>query len=348
MSESIQQPLTGRIPPWAKKVVPVIVSLAILYYYFHNQNWTDIIDACRRANIYLAILAIFIPQIIYWFFEALIVDRHFEWFHGPFDLRKFFWVRGSIYILQFINTALSGGGYLLYLQRKTGITWARLMGIMLFRFGMTMWGICLFMIPATLAMHYYGLVEKIEINIYIWWFFLLVPGLFWMTEAWLFWHHKVNFRISRFVVRDRNSDFWTAFNKASRKRWLLTWAMTLPPFFLMMIGFYFLNLAFDVNVPFLEFMVVGPLAMIIMDLPIAFAGFGTATIAWKALFGDYGSDLDIAALTLFLPFARAACRAMIGLVSLRPALRDIYTLSLTAPKTETAQQPAPAMEQEEA
>jgi len=101
----------------------------------------------------------------------------------------------------------------------------------------------------------------------------------------------------------------------------------------------FLALAFEVKVPFLQFMVFSPLVMLITDLPIAFAGFGTATLAWVIFFRDYGSTEDLAALTLFLPFTRSVCRALIGLVSLRPAFQDISTLSLT-PGTET-EQPAP-------
>ena len=105
---------------------------------------------------------------------------------------------------------------------------------------------------------------------------------------------------------------------------------------LALVGMYFLTLAFGVRVPFLEFMVVSPIAVAIMDMPLAFAGFGTATLAWVIFFGDYGSAENIAALTLFLPFSRSICRAAIGLVSLRPALKDIYTLSLTSPKRESA------------
>jgi len=113
-------------------------------------------------------------------------------------------------------TPLGWGGILPYIQRKTQITWSRLIGIVLFRTGLTLWGLALLLIPATLAMYHYGLTEKVNLNLWVWWFFLLVPGLFWMIEAWLFWHHKIEFRISKVVVRNRESEFWTAFNRATR------------------------------------------------------------------------------------------------------------------------------------
>jgi uncharacterized membrane protein YbhN (UPF0104 family) len=92
------------------------------------------------------------------------------------------------------------------------------------------------------------------------------------------------------------------------------------------VGFYFTSVAFGVNIPFLEFIVVMPIAFGVMELPIAFGGFGTATLAWMTFFGAYGSVESIAALTLFVPFCRSVSRGLIGLVSLKPALTDIATL----------------------
>jgi len=335
--------------PWTlafvKRAVPVLVSALILYHYFHDQDWEAILLACSRANLLLAVLAVFIPQVVFWLFEALIYERHIRWFHAPFPIREFFWVRGAIYILQFVNTALGGGGLLLYLQRKARISWRKLLGILLFRTGITLWGVGFVMVPATLAMHYYGLDDKVRINMYAWWFVLLVPGVLWFIANWLFWFHGIDIGgLGRLIVRDRGSEFWTAFAASSPRQWVYTFGMTLPPFILTIVGFYFLNLAFDIRVPFWEFMVAGPLALLIMDLPIAFAGFGTATVAWMTFFGDYGSEQDMAALTLFLPFGRAAARSIIGLVSLRPALKDVGSLFQHGDKDVERASPVPTKE----
>lgn len=315
----------ARIPVWVKRVIPILVSVLILYYYFHNQDWPKLLAAAQRAHLTLAVLAIGIPQLVFWFFEVLITERHIVWFHGPFQFKTFFWVRGAIYLLTMVSPSVGGGGVLVYLWRKVRITWTKLWGIVLFRFGLTMWGISVLLIPTTLAMHYYGLSEKARTNMWIWWG-ILIFGLAWMVEAWFYWHHKKRFGLSQVIARNPEREFWTAFRIATRKQWLLTWAMGIPPFILYLIGVYFLSLAFEVKVPFLEFMVFSPLVMAIADIPIAFSGFGTTTMAFVIFFGDYGSAESIAALTLFLPFARATFRALIGLVSLRPALQDINTL----------------------
>lgn len=325
MTETTTTEKRSRIPGWAKKIVPVLVSGIILFYCFRDQDWQKLMDAGSRANLWLAILAIVLPQLVFWFLNTLLIERNFIWFHGPFPFWPFFWVKGAIYILMFVNTMLGSSGMILYQQRKANITWRKYLGILLFRSAMSLWGMAVLMVPTTLALHYYGLAEKTKINMYVWWG-LIIFGVLWMTEAWIGWHGKKHFGLSKIVVRDRTTEFWTAFNVSTRKHWLLTMAMTLLPLMFMLTGFYFLTLAFNVEVPFFLFMAVSPIAIMIMDLPIAFAGFGTATVAWTLFFGDYGAAEDIAALTLFIPFGRMACRSLIGLVSLRPALKEIAFL----------------------
>jgi len=302
-------------------------------------------EAASKADLTTALLGVFIPQLLYWFFEVLITERHVTWFHGPFDWRKYIWVRGALYILMLITNTLGSGGIFLYLQRKTRMTWSRLLGIMLFRYGLTLWGLGIFFIPATWALHYYGIAQKAKINLWAWWG-LLIFGVLFLIIAWSFWFRKYDFgRLNRLIVRNRESEFWTAFRTATRKQWLLTWAMALPPLWVTFLGCYFLTHAFGVEVPFIEFMVVSPLALLVMDLPIAFSGFGTATLAWVIFFGDYGTAEEIAALTLFYPFVRAACRALFGIISLKPAIKDISMLSLSSSKKSKSS--APELELEE-
>lgn len=314
-----------RLSPWARNSIPVIGSVLILYYYFHGQDWQKLLEAAGRADLLMAALAVAVPQLVFWFFETLITERHLKWFHGPFPFREYFWTRGAIYILILLNAQLGGGGVLLYLKRKARISWQKLIGIMLFRYGLMLWGLGVCMVPVTLALHHYGLDQRIKINMWAWWG-ILILGLYWLAEGWIVWHHKKRFGFARFILLDRGSEFWAAFNAASRRQWYYTWAMALPPYVFLLVGFYFLSLAFHLQVPFWEFMAISPLLLIIIDLPIALAGFGTTTMAWKLFFPDYGSPDDIMALTLFFPFVRGLTRALIGLVSLKPAMRDIGNL----------------------
>jgi uncharacterized membrane protein YbhN (UPF0104 family) len=325
MASSFTEP-TSHIPSWIKKVIPILVSVSILYYYFHNQDWRELVTAVYSAHLYLAVLTIIIPQLIFWYFDVLIVQRLIVWFHCPFNFKTFFLIRGSIYLLTMVHPILGGGGVILYLWRNIRITWTKLLGIMLFRYGLTLWGMVLLLIPTTIAIHRYELSERVRLNMWLWWGLLLF-GFVWLVEAWLCWHYKKCYGLSKILAPNPEKEFWTAFHTATKKQWLLTWVMSIPPIILYLIGIYFLSRAFNVNVPFLEFMVVAPLTMAIAEMPIAFAGFGTTTLAFFSFFAKYGSSEAIAALTLFLPFVRAVFRALVGLSCLRPALQHSGLLS---------------------
>ncbi len=319
--------LFENVPGWVKRLVPIAGSILILYYYFHDQDWAGIWRSLVRADMALALAAMCAPQFLFWAMEVLFAERHFRWFHAPFPWRRYLWVRGAIYVLQLLNTvAGAGGGMLAYLKSKTGVSWWRLLGIMFFRFSLTLWSLCFFLVAATAALYHYDLADQVNLNMRGWWA-LLALGLLSFTLMWLFWMHNKAQGIARLVVRDPEDEFWTAFRLARKRHWLYTWAMALPPFLVMLLGFYFSAMAFGINVPFVEFMVLSPLFVLVMDLPIAFAGFGTTTMAWMVFFGQYGSPEGIAALTIYMPFARAATRAFIGLISLPPAMDDLATLA---------------------
>ncbi|MFW6138767.1 MAG: hypothetical protein ACOC7U_06315, partial [Spirochaetota bacterium] len=170
---------------------------------------------------------------------------------------------------------------------------------------------------------------------YMWiWWGILVLGCIWLAEAWLFWHHHRPMFLSRLLVRNRYGKFWTAFHNATPGQWAATWALAIPPYILSITGLFFMSLAFNVHIPFLEFVGISPLVVAVLDMPIAFAGFGTTTMAFNIFFGEYGSPQNIAALTLFYPFVRAVLRAVIGLISLQPALMEIHLL-LQKPENKT-------------
>jgi hypothetical protein len=315
----------SRIPPWIKKVIPFLVSAIILYYYFRKQDWQGLVAASSRVNFYTAVLAILVPQMILWLFETLIAHRHIEWFYGPASFKTFFWVRGAIYLLIMLNPSLGLGGFVVYIWRKTGITWPKLLGIVLFRYGLLIWGICVLLIPTALAMHRYVLHEISPALMWAWWG-ILILGLIWLIDSWIYWHHKRFKGMSSLIVRSPEKKVWTAFSSATKKQWLLTWVFEVPSAILYVTGIYFLSRAFDVRVPYLEFMVLSPFVIAIGDMPVAFAGFGSTTLAFFTFFGEYGSAQSITALTLFFPFARATIRVLIGLVSLKPAIKDINIL----------------------
>jgi hypothetical protein len=333
-----------KVSEWDRKVLPVLVSAAVLGFYLREVEWQKLAEASRRANLTVAFAAVVAPQVFSWFMGALMVERTLHWFHGPFPLKAYFWVRGASYILAFVNNALHGGGLFLYQKFRADISWIKLLGVLLFRLGLFLWSVGLVMIPATAALHQYGLAEKAfgsQTMIRVWWAILIFPGVLFLLGNWLYWFRGIDFTgLGRLIVRNRSHEFWTAFRCSRPRHWLLLWAIALPQLFLAVLCAQLLNLAFGIRAPWVEAAVVLPFAFVVMDLPIAFSGFGTMTLAWMTFFGDYGSLESITALTLFVPVARILCRAAIGAVSLKPALSEINALLRPAGKEEKESLPS--------
>lgn len=307
-----------RLPYWVRTGIPVTISAIILYFYLFKQDWHQILYAAQNTNFSLAFLAILIPQVIIWFADVLITKNHFTWFHEPFPWKDYFWARGSLYLPLLINTALGSAGIAFYLYHKTHAAWAKLLGILFFRCILTIWAITMMMIPATLAMHYWGLTKQLNVNPYVLWL-ILILFFTWFIAAWMTWHHNTN------VLRLRHiySEFWTAFREATRKQWIQTFIIGGIPVILLLVGIWVLAMTFGINIPFMEFIVAAPLMFLLSELPIAFAGFGTTTMAWFLFFGNYGDEAAITSFTVFLPSARLAARAIIAAISLPLSLKGV-------------------------
>ncbi len=204
------------------------------------------------------------------------------------------------------------------------------------------------LVPLTLAWHYHGLYEvvgKFELDgyvygwlwIYLWWaihFF----GIYWFIEAWFCLHRsrrligvtRFFFLFTRLLLgEERANDFWTVARSAEHSHWLGTLAITVPSYIMFLFSPYLLSLAFEVNIPFFEYVVLAISAMFVADLPVSFSGFGTTTMSWMIFFGAHGTPESIAALTLFMPFGRIMTHAFIGLIALKPGLDELRTLSIS-------------------
>ncbi len=100
----------------------------------------------------------------------------------------------------------------------------------------------------------------------------------------------------------------------------------MPAFIAVFIGYYAVARAFGIEMPFIKFMVLIPYVLVISNLPVAFGGYGTTTFAWVVFFSDYATEEQIATITLFIPTARVVIRAVIGMLCLPFALKDLYNL----------------------
>lgn len=319
-SQAVDSPSDkNRIPNWLKTSMVIAISVAILYYYFKDIDRTALLTSIREANLWLAISALIVAQLSFWIFDVITTERHFAWYHGPFSWREYFWVRGAFYLLMMLNTSLGQGGIFLYLQQNTKMPWIKYSGLIFFRSALQLGVIAVLIIPISFALHYFNIFEASKLNPYLWWGIIL-GGSVALLDGYLFFVKKTTIGLSRWVVWNREHDFWLCFNQSTTMQWIWTMVWGAIPTIVMVICFWFYAIAFNVHVPFILFSVTFLLVIMISDAPISFAGFGTTTMAWMLFYQDYGSIEAIASLSLFQPFARTAIRAVIGLISIKPAM----------------------------
>ena len=323
------------LPNWLKTTLAILVSIAILAFYLKDIDWPLFFLTIKEANLWLAFFSVLIPQLIFWLFSVYQMERTFTWFHKPFPWKEFMWVRGALYLVMMINTGVGGVGNVLYLQQKTRISWLRFIALSFFRASVQTAAIGLVLIPLTIGMHVVGVFENTPLNPVIWWTILIVGQLaFW--DGWFYFLKGQAIGLSRYLFtegsrdglliggyRNKEHDFWFAFRQATQTQWLLLMIWAQIPVIALVFGYWYFAKAFNIEIPLLLFVVTMLLVNALQDLPVAFAGFGTTTMAWAMFYGDYASPEAIASLSLCLPLMRLFVRGGIGAISMRPAIEDV-------------------------
>jgi uncharacterized membrane protein YbhN (UPF0104 family) len=319
------QPRRHPVWTWLRKVVPILVSAAILVYYFRKVEWEAVLQALDQANLWLLVSARLLPLLVFWGFDAFITATLFRWFDRPVRIRDIFWVRGALYLAMLVNVNISNGGMFLYLLRKTRMGITKLAGIQLFRAGISLWSLLAVfsaMVAASVALGF-DLAGKIPWRTFA---ILLGLGWLWLFQAWTYWLRGWRWWPFNYLLR-RDWPLWHAFAHASPGHWLKLALYSAPPLVFNLAGLYLCAFAFDIRIPVLEFVILIPLVLFISNLPIAFGGFGTTTIAWQLFFPHYAPADTYLAFTLAFPVLSCLARAVIGLGSLKPAWSEWMRLS---------------------
>lgn len=309
----------GRHPLWvgARKVGPVLVSAAILYYYFRQVEWSAVRQAISQADLTLLVLARFLPLLLFWGFDVYITATLLRWFDRPVPAREIFWVRGALYLLTLINVNVSNGGMFLYLLRKTRMGITKLLGLQLFRAGVSFFSLLiLFSAVAAfsrlLGRDFTGRISGATLAV------LLGLSWLWLFQTWTYWQFGWRWWPLNHLLR-RDGPLWHALAHASLGHWLKLSLLCAPALVFNLIGIYLCAYAFHIRIPFLEFVVLILPALFFSNLPVAFGGLGTTTIAWQVFFPGYAAADTYLAFTLAFPVLSCLSRALFGLVSLKPA-----------------------------
>jgi uncharacterized membrane protein YbhN (UPF0104 family) len=309
-----------------KQILPaLVISFSILFYFFYNQNWSELFQIAKSANLLLAMSMFLVMVVCQWLIEIYLRGMHFTWFHGPFPWIDYFWMRGALYLVLIINGPLSGAARVLYLVKKTSISWTLFLGISVFRILLLSGFVGLVMLAATLPMLKGGLFEQSGISVFYWSAFI-VWNLFIFVDLYLAFFYKKYFGFSRLIKSKVGHQFFTAFNTANHFQWLWTIVVGALPFFVLVSCYWIMAASFGINIPLWYFSLSMIFVILLSNLPLTFGGFGTTTMAWMLFYSEYADESVILSFTLFLPIARLIVYGSLGLLCLKPAMKDFFGL----------------------
>jgi len=300
-----------------RRLIPLLISGLIIYYYAREVNWSELRHALLSANLLLFVPARFLPLFIYLLVDSYLLKLLIDWFHQPLPLRKVVYPRAALYLLALIHIQFSNGGMFLYLMRAAGLKAEKLAGMVVFRFAWSVWSINFGLTLALLATWIFGWKFYSPLGLGL---ILLGIGVIWASLALclglVFYHHRRH-------PGAYHRPLWSIFFLARPHHYFKVAAWTLLLALIGVANNYLCALSFGVRIPIHELVVQLPIAELVAAVPIAFAGLGTTTFAWQSLFRPYASPAVFLSLTIALPVTTYLARAVFALFALPAATKDL-------------------------
>jgi Lysylphosphatidylglycerol synthase TM region len=322
---------TRTTPIW-RKAIPYLGTLAIFALIFWRIPIRKVEQALSQVPV-LDFLAVFMP---YSLFYCAIDSACLTWvvrrFNARMDYRDILPIRASMYVLALINTSLAQGGVAYYLHRKAGVSFLSALSSVLFIAMLEIYQLFLF---STLGVIFYTPVGDAQMRIvailrvvYIAAWGLLAGIMIFFAVA------RRSTRIRNWVETGRAGALLATFIAARPLDYLAVLSIKAPTFLASVVAQYYALALYGIAIPFAKLMLFLPLVFLAAALPISVAHLGTSQAAWLLFFSSNATPAKIVAYSLAAQLTFMLCNALIGLVFLPRASRE-----LTALRAEPASDP---------
>jgi hypothetical protein len=316
-------PAVRATPLW-RKSLPYLGTVAIFALIFWRIPIRKVEQALSQVPI-LDFLAVFMP---YSLFYCAIDSACLTWVVRRFNARMRYLdilpIRASMYVLALINTSLAQGGVAYYLHRKAGVTFLGALSSVLFIALLEIYQLFLF---STLGVIFYTPAGAAQIRIvailrvvYIAAWALLAAIMIFFATA------RRSARIRNWVETGRAGAVLATFIQARPLDYLAVLAIKAPTFLASVVAQYYALALYGIAVPFIKLMLFLPLVFLAAALPIAVAHLGTSQAAWLLFFSSNASPVKIVAYSLAAQLTFMLCNALIGLIFLPRASRELTAL----------------------
>ncbi len=318
-------PEPGRSARLWRKAVPYLGTVVIFAFIFWRIPVRAVVQAFRQAPL-LEFAALFSPFIfLYWLVDSFCLTWVVRRFNAPMTFREIAPIRASMYILALLNTNLGQGGVAYYLHRKGGIPLLDAVSSILFLVLMEIYQLLLFSTaglvlyaPATPAQARMVRIMR-PIDAAAW---AILLGLMAALEA-----ARRSPRACAWVARWRFGALAGTFLKARPRDYAVVLALKAPNSISAIVAHYFALRLFGIAIPFVKLMLFLPLVFVAASLPVAVAHLGTSQAAWLLFFSSNAPAAKILAYSLAAHFIFMATTALIGVVFLPRATRELATIA---------------------
>jgi len=236
-----------------------------------------------------------------------VIQQAVGWFNVPASYRDILPVRATSYILSLVNTQLGQGGIALYLHRRHDVPFWEVTGTVLFIAFVEIYQLAFYSFVGAVAGGELGRAVP------AWLYGALAAFL--AVHLWYFSRPRGG-RLGSLPV-------FRAFRMAHPAQYarLLLYK---TPNLLAAVTVHWLALPlFGMHVPFTALLTFLPLVFFAAALPIAAAHLGPSQAAWVYFFHDWAPEAGLVAYSLAAHLTFMVMNALIGLVFLRRAAREL-------------------------
>jgi hypothetical protein len=326
MASTNQSAHTQSPPAW-KRLLPLLVTVAIFYFIFLKVPFARFLEALQQAD-FPRFLALMVPNSVFYFcWDTLVLAYLMRWFHGPLRYRELLPVRAVAYVVSLMNTHLARAAMAYYLTRKLRMPFFELASTVIFNWlvdltHLAVWATCgmavyaallpeeVFWMPLGFVTFWFAFLLYVRGNVAPW--RLLLEPLAGYFPRWR----------GRFRVRE-----WAllrTFREAPLKRYAQFILLRAPMFFVALVFHYFAVQAFGIEIPFGRMLALLPIIFMLASLPITVAHLGTTQAAWIFFFQAYAPAPRLLAYSLASHLAFVLGRALLGLVFLPHAYKEVF------------------------
>lgn len=280
------------------------VGLLILWLLFRNVPFAEAMEAARRADLTLLVVASLLVAIIWFLLDSAALSFLFSRFHVPFSYREARSIRALSYLLAMVNWNLGSGAIMLHLRRTKGLPLTASLASMLFYNsldGFVLLGMAAFGF-ATAA----GGMQDFAIGVGIAFAVLLALVLAIRSDrpAW------------EPLDRLRGATVLRTIRTATPADFALMGVARLVYFLIFVLYFWAALRAFSVEVSATYLMGTVPLVLLSGVLPITPAGLGTQQAAMLYFLSPFGEEASILAFGLAFPVLMMLARLPLSLLYL--------------------------------